>query len=161
MSILMTTQNQGSNSTSLVRLLFSWASPSFWSVFLPGKAAQHLEEIKLEKYRVEDESGSHQFFCQKKCIYIYIYIYIHGNKIETKITLAMFKISFSIMQKINFRYLFIYFFKLKIEKKSAYFSIYFENFLGHIRLPWQQNSPIIPLTLALSLCYPKQDSVNS
>ena len=116
MSILMTTQNQGSNSTSLVRLLFSWASPSFWSVFLPGKAAQHLEEIKLEKYRVEDESGSHQFFCQKKCIYIYIYIYIHGNKIETKITLAMFKISFSIMQKINFRYLFIYFFKLKIEK---------------------------------------------
>ena len=60
MSILMTTQNQGSNSASLVRLLFSWASPSFWSVFLPGKAAQHLEEIKLEKYRVEDESGSHQ-----------------------------------------------------------------------------------------------------
>ena len=90
-----------------------------------------------------------------------MYIYIYGNKIETKITLAMFKISFSIMQKINFRYLFIYFFKLKIEKKSAYFSIYFENFLRHIRLPWQQNSPIIPLTLALSLCYPKQDSVNS
>ena len=77
MSILMTTQNRGSNSTSLVRLLFSWASPSFWSVFLPGKEAQHLEEIKLEKYRVKDESGSHQFFCQKKCIYISIYIYIY------------------------------------------------------------------------------------
>ena len=41
----------------------------------------------------------------------------------------MFKISFSIMRKINFRYLFIYFCKLKIEKKSAYFSMYFENFL--------------------------------
>ena len=100
-------------------------------------------------------------FFVKKNVYISICIYIYGNKIETKITLGMFKISFSIMQMFNFRYLFIYLFKLKIEKKSAYFSMYFENFLGQNRLPWQQNSPIIPLTLALSLCYPKPILVTS
>ena len=111
MSILMTTQNQGSNSASLVRLLFSWASPSFWSVFLPGKAAQHLEEINWKSIGLKMSREAINFFGKKN-----VYIYIYGYKIETKITLAMFKISFSIMQKINFRYLFIYFFKLKIEK---------------------------------------------
>ena len=75
MSILMTTQNQGSNSASLVRLLFSWASPSFWSVFLPGKAAQHLEEINWKSIGLKMSREAINFF-GKKNVYIYIYMEI-------------------------------------------------------------------------------------
>ena len=54
--------------------------------------------------------GTINFFAKKKNIYIYIYIYYKEIKIETKIILVLFKISFSIVHEINFRYLFIYFF---------------------------------------------------
>ena len=83
-------------------------------------------------------------FFVKKNVYISICIYIYGNKIETKITLGMFKISFSIMQKINFRYLFIYFFKLKIEKSLLISRCFLKIFWDIIDDHGNKTAPLYP-----------------